>query len=231
MITAGTKHSTLLVTILIFVLTSALATFGADRQETTAAGSPKVVSVTQISHDGVSKANLLSDDTSLYVTESPATGHVVARLSLPSADRTVIPTAFQSVQALDISPDRTRLLVSPTRGGTGDSEFWTVPVRAGSPKRLGRLMGRDASWSADGLRVVFTKGSTLYIAKSDGTGDRALFTAPGSVFAPRFSPDGGRIVTGSHAGVVQVREVATGVRCAWPAMRRAAARMSSSVTA
>jgi Tol biopolymer transport system component len=154
---------------------------------------PAVTSVTKITHDGVSKTNLLSDDSNLYVTEWPAAHHVIARLSLERSDRSLVSSPFSNLQALDLSPDHTRLLVSPIRGGGGDSEFWTLPVASGSPERVGSLTGRDAAWSMDGQHLAFGKGSVLYLASATGTQVRELFTAAGSVFAPRFSPDGKRI--------------------------------------
>jgi Tol biopolymer transport system component len=154
---------------------------------------PTVTSVAQITHDGVSKTNLLSDDSNLYVTEWPAAHHVIAKVSLQRSDRSLVSSPFSNLQALDLSPDHTKLLVSPIHGGSGDNEFWTLPVGSGSPERIGSLTGRDATWSADGKQLVFAKASVLYLANATGTRVRELFTAKGSVFAPRFSPDGQRI--------------------------------------
>jgi Tol biopolymer transport system component len=154
---------------------------------------PRVTSVEQITHDGVSKTNLLSDDSNLYVTEWPAAHHVIAKLSLQRSDRSLISSPFSNLQALDLSSDHTKLLVSPIRGASTDNEFWTLPVANGSPERVGTLTGRDATWSADGQQLAFGKGSVLYLASPAGAQVRELFTANGSVFAPRFSPDGQRI--------------------------------------
>lgn len=154
---------------------------------------PRVTSVEQITHDGVSKTNLLSDDSNLYVTEWPAARHVIAKVSLQRSDRSLVSSPFSNLQALDLSPDHTKLLVSPIQGGSLDHEFWTLPVASGSPERVGTLTGRDAAWSVDGQHLAFGKGSVLYVASATGTQVRELFTANGSVFAPRFSPDGQRI--------------------------------------
>ena len=62
-----------------------------------------------------------------------------------------------------------------------------------APQRVGDLNGRDASWSADGKLLVFAKGPTVYLSDSAGIEEHELYTASGSVFAPRFSPDGQRI--------------------------------------
>jgi Tol biopolymer transport system component len=154
---------------------------------------PRVTSVEQITHDGVSKTNLLSDDSNLYVTEWPAAHHVIAKVSLQRSDRSLVSSPFSNLQALDLSRDHSKLLVSPIRGASTDNEFWTLPVASGSPERVGTLTGRDATWSADGQQLAFGKGSVLYLASAAGTQVRELFAANGSVFALRFSPDGQRI--------------------------------------
>ena len=176
----------------LLLLAAAVAAPCADNPKVAAVSQAGVTSVTQVTRDGVSKTNLLSDDTNLYVTEWPAARHIVAKVSLPDVNRSVISNAFPNVQALDVSADRSTLLVAPIQGG-GDSEFWTLPVNAGTPKRVGDVTGRDATWSADGHQLVFSKGSKLFIAAANGSSVREVYTAKGSVFAPRFSPDGKRI--------------------------------------
>src|SRR5207302_3626854 len=107
----------------ILVLVIALAAiFPWRHAQGSAVALPRVTSVTQITHDGFSKTSLLSDDSHLYVSESPAARHVIARVSLDNSDRTVIRSAFSDLQALDVSADHTKLLVSPVRGGSSDNE-------------------------------------------------------------------------------------------------------------
>jgi hypothetical protein len=100
-----------------FVAIAVRAGSCAEHPTEATAATPKVISVTQLTHDGVSKTNLLSDDSNLYVTERPFSGLVLAKFSLSGANRSVISSSFPNVQALDISPDRTSLLVSPVQGG------------------------------------------------------------------------------------------------------------------
>ncbi len=175
----------------IFLLIATGAVLSADHPKESVASQPTVTSVTQVTRDGVSKTNLLSDESNLYVTEWPAARHLVAKVSLSDANRSVISNAFPNVQALDISADHSKLLISPIGGG--DNEFWTLSVQGGSAKRLGDVTGRDASWSADGRQLAFGKGAKLYMGNADGSSAHELFSANGSVFAPRFSPDGNRI--------------------------------------
>ncbi len=155
--------------------------------------SVRVISVTEATHDGFSKTSLLADTDHLYVTEWPAAHHVIAKVSLKGSKRSVITSPFSNVQALDLSLDHNKLLVAPMKGGSGDNEFWILRTNTGSPERVGKISGRDATWSADAKYITFGKGSGLYLASSKGTHVRELFHANGSVYAPRISPDGLRI--------------------------------------
>jgi len=154
---------------------------------------PRVTAITQVTHDGYRKTNLLSDDSNLFVTELPEANRVVAKVTLPGSERSILPSPFASLQALDVSPDQSKLLVSSKSKTSGESEFWTLPVTAGKPARVGDLNGRDASWSVDGKQLVFVKDTDVFVSSPDGSHAHKIYTASGSVFAPRFSPDGKRI--------------------------------------
>jgi Tol biopolymer transport system component len=162
---------------------------------------PKVLAVYQITHDGVNKANLLSDGSNLYISESAGTHRLIARVSLQTADRSVVQTALTNLQALDISPDHKKILVSSTSSGSRANELWTLPMGVGAPVRFAELTGRDAAWSPDGHLLAFVKESTVYTANADGSSPHEVFQANGSVFAPRVSPDGKQIrfTTGNAA--------------------------------
>ncbi len=154
---------------------------------------PRVTAIKQITRDGYRKTNLLADDSQLFVTELPSTSRVIAKVSLPNSNRSILPTPFASLQALDLSPDRSKLLVSSSSKNSGDPELWTLPISSGSPQRIGDLNGRDGSWSPDGKLIAFATGTTLYVANSDGSQAHNLYSATGSIFAAHFSPDGSRI--------------------------------------
>jgi len=155
--------------------------------------SATVLAITQITHDGANKANLLSDGSTLYINESAAEHRLVAKVSLTTAHREVVQSSLSNLQALDVAPDRKTILVSSTQSSSSTGELWTLPVGTGAPARLADLTGRDAAWSGDGKLLAFVKDSTLYAASADGSSAHEVFTAKGSVFAPRISPDGKRI--------------------------------------
>jgi len=154
---------------------------------------PRVTAITQITHDGYPKTNLLADDSQLYVTELPAADRVIAKVTLPGSDRSLVPSPFSNLQVLDLSPDHSKLLISSTSKTTGESEFWTLPVAQGHPERVSDLSGRDGSWSADGRRLAFAKGSALCLSNAQGREAHPIYNASGSIFGVRFSPDGQRI--------------------------------------
>src|SRR5271165_202673 len=183
----------LLVGLTIAGLAVAGAYPGSSVRGATSLPAPRVTSITQITHDGYRKASLLADESALYVTEMPAANRVIARLSLTGSDRSVLPSTLASPEALDLSPDRSKLLVSSASAGSGDNDFWTLPLASGSPSRVGDLTGRDASWSMDGKQLAFTKGPAVYVSSADGAQAHQVYTANGSVFGLRFSPDGQRI--------------------------------------
>src|SRR5438270_4970235 len=182
----------LLLTIAVMIILSA------TRQQNMAYGAgngpaPRVVAITQVTHDGYRKSNLLADDAQLYGTELPTTNRVIAKVTRLGSERSVVASTLPSTQALDVSRDHSKLLVSSAPKGAAEPELWTLPVAAGTPQRLGDLSGRDASWSPDGKQIAFAKGSAVNIADADGSGAHKLYAAEGSVFAVRFSPDGQKV--------------------------------------
>ena len=171
---------------------------------------PHVTAVTQITQDGFHKTGLLADDSQLYVTELPAANRVIAKVTLPRSERSVLPSPFASLQALDLSPDHSKILVSSASKGSADPEFWTLPVASGPPERMGDLSGRDASWSTDGKYLALAKGPILYVASGNGAGPRAIYTAAGPVFGAQFSLDGAKIrftVSDTEANTTSLWEV------------------------
>jgi Tol biopolymer transport system component len=155
---------------------------------------PRVTAIKQITRDAVDKSGLVAGDGELYVTEQSGPYRVIAKFSLGGEKSVVQGSVFadHDMKAADLSADQTRMLVVVSNG-SGEGELWTAPVGAGPVQRFGELSGREGSWSADGKKLVFVKGSSLNVANGDGGQPRELYRANGSVFGARFSPDGARI--------------------------------------
>ncbi|MBW8870276.1 MAG: PD40 domain-containing protein, partial [Acidobacteriales bacterium] len=149
--------------------------------------------IEQVTNDGLTKTNLLSDGISLYVSEVSGRDHVVMKVSGRNESRMAIIGAFPGGRAFDISHDHSRLLMSPAKGTVRSQELWEVPISSGSPRRIGNLVASDATWSSDGEKLALVKDSDLLMASRGGTSVTKLATLNGRPFGPRFSPDGKRI--------------------------------------
>ena len=101
-----------------------------------------------------------------------------------------------------------RIAYSETRGlvpggGEYNWEIFTIPPAGGDPTRLtdNAISDTQPSWSADGRRLAFIRGSAyidqnqnVWTMRADGTHQRQVTHGPAAESAPSFSPGGGRIV-------------------------------------
>jgi len=76
--------------------------------------------------------------------------------------------------------------------------LWSIPLPAGEPRRLGSAEVQDADFFPDG-RIIFAKGTDLYVAEKDGSNPRKLISLAGNVWNPSVSPNGKRIVFTVHS--------------------------------
>jgi eukaryotic-like serine/threonine-protein kinase len=94
------------------------------------------------------------------------------------------------MQILGVSPDGNSLLISDQPGTAFDGPLWALPVLGGMPRRLGDAMGHAGAWSPDRSRLVYAKGTELFLAKGDGTESQSLAAMSGWPANLRWSPDG-----------------------------------------
>ena len=154
---------------------------------------PKVVKTIQITHDAVSKGNVLTDGSRLYISESTGMKEFVVQVSVTGGDTSLIPTPFGNTKMFDISPDHSRLLVAESLGPQDETQAWILPLPTGNPRHLSDIVAHWAAWSPDGNQLVFAKESDIFLANADGTNARKLITVSGRPWAIRFSPDGARL--------------------------------------
>jgi serine/threonine protein kinase/Tol biopolymer transport system component len=147
---------------------------------------PRILGSKQITNDGLQKLNLVTDGSRIYFMESSGTRQFAAQVS--TAGGQVAPIEATTFIA-DVSSDGSELLALPV--GPADNSFFSLPLPAGSPRRLGDIIGHYAVWAPNG-RLLFAKGNDLYLAEHDGTAPRKLVTAPDRPQYMQFSPDGTR---------------------------------------
>ena len=153
---------------------------------------PKVLGSVQITHDGVQKDKMVTDGPRIYFGEASGNGAALAQVSSTGGETAVFPVRADLAvypDLFDISPSRSELLLGRP-WVFGDGQLTTVPIPAGSPRRLGDIKAHDATWSPDGQKVLYANGSSLFLAKNDGTESRKLLSTAGTPLYPRWSPDG-----------------------------------------
>jgi serine/threonine protein kinase len=173
---------------------------------------PRVLSYTQITHDGrrkhptgVEMTGSVSDGARLFFTEGAGDDGlkpILAQVSSGGGETVPLNVPFDMSVILDISPNASELLVTSASDNPDmNNALWAVPALGGSPRRLGNVKSVFAAWSPDGNKLVYAQGSDLYIARSDGADSHKLVTVPGipgwvEPYIPdwvRWSPDGRRI--------------------------------------
>jgi Tol biopolymer transport system component len=92
-------------------------------------------------------------------------------------------------------------------------EIFTIPPQGGDPIRLthNTIPDTQPSWSADGRRLTFIRGSAyggqdqnVWTMRADGTHQRQVTHAHNPDFSPSFSPGGRRIVMSRRADILVV---------------------------
>ncbi len=154
---------------------------------------PQILSSMQITNDGQPKTGMATDGTRLYFSAHNGARNKVYEVSTAGGPVAQIATPVDSPVLLDISPDRSQLLVQSFSLLLPDLPLYSMPVLGSSPRRLGTLVAGDAAWAPDGVQIVYAQGTSLYLANADGTGSRKLAVLEGVGFRPRWSPDGRRV--------------------------------------
>jgi len=157
---------------------------------------PRVLQVVQLTQTGrvAIGYGVVTDGLRVYFTEGSGQDWSLAQVSVKGGTPqplNVTPPLF-SPTILDISPDRSQLLVEGGKVDAHDRPFWLIPVAGGAARPFGDVLGRAAAWSPDGKRIIFARGSALYRVNADGTDSRMLVDTPHDLAGSlRWAPAGG----------------------------------------
>jgi serine/threonine protein kinase len=159
---------------------------------------PRILATKQLTHDGLQKGGLQTDGSRIYFAETSGKNFFLAQVSIAGGEVARVNSGSSQPNLSSISPDGSELLGNV--GGFVTSQIWAFPVPAGSPRRIGDLIGHDPAWAPDG-RLYFGKENDIWVAEHDGSAPRKLLSAPEFPGGFRFAPDGAHFCfTLSNAG-------------------------------
>jgi eukaryotic-like serine/threonine-protein kinase len=147
---------------------------------------PRILGSKQITNDGLPKNGLVTDGNRIYFTENPPTRYSISQVSSAGGEVATVDVPIVNPIVLDVAPEQSELLV--TQANPFENPFWSMPVPAGSPRRLGDIAGHGAVWGPK-AKLVFAKGKDFYIAEHDGANAQKFATAPDFPDSISFSPD------------------------------------------
>src|SRR5262252_1758242 len=153
---------------------------------------PRMIGSKQITSDGFQKLGAMSDGSRLYLTESSSQNSFLVQVSTSGGEVAPLNVPLESPLISSVSPDGSELLLSLITNAGAATPFWSLPLPAGSPRRLGSVVGHDANWGPRG-QLLFGKGNDIYIAEHDGSAPRKILTAPDFPGFITLSPDATRI--------------------------------------
>ncbi|HUE23033.1 MAG TPA: winged helix-turn-helix domain-containing protein [Bryobacteraceae bacterium] len=154
----------------------------------------RLVQVVQLTQTGqIELGNgVATDGTRVYFTQRDSGRWSLAQVSVEGGTPLPLPLPLEqplsNPDILDISPDRSNLLVSSGAGTEPERPFWVVPTAGGSSRRVGDVAGHAGAWSRDGNHIVFARGAALFLVGADGTDSRKLLDTPGIPSSIRWAP-------------------------------------------
>jgi Tol biopolymer transport system component/DNA-binding winged helix-turn-helix (wHTH) protein len=159
-------------------------------------GMPAVANIVRLTNDRTAKKSIngtVTDGLHLYFMEvgPSGSGSGIAQVSAMGGETTWITTSLKDALAiLDISPDKSKLLLVAGGGGIDSNEFWVQPLPAGTPRRVGSFQAFTADWTPDGSHIIYSYQHKIAIVNEDGSDPHTIAAIPGPAAWFRYSPDG-----------------------------------------
>jgi Tol biopolymer transport system component len=183
---------------------------------------PQIMRYAQVTRDSQAKVSsyvsellspMVSDGSQLYFLAGPLGNKRLMQVSTAGGETSSFASPIGIRRIVAASANRHELLVLSSAGDAlpSESPLIVLPLPAGAPHRVGDILAHDASWSADGTKIVYANGHELYVANSDGTESRRLAALPNRAWWPRWSPDGQvvRFTILNELGVASLWEVSS----------------------
>jgi Tol biopolymer transport system component len=163
---------------------------------------PRILGYKQLTDDGQGKLGafagtpppLVTDGSRIYFNEVSGARVMIEEVSVSGGDEISLDSDLKEPLVLaDISPDRSRLLVTQFFQRSADQQLFTLALPSGSARALENTTGHSGAWSPDGKQICYAQGNRLFVSSADGGGSRLLAEFPGTPSWPRWSRDGSRL--------------------------------------
>lgn len=155
---------------------------------------PKVTGLEQLTHSGRVDPwpRLVTDGVSIYFLERQGDRWNLMRTSVAGGESQILPTPSKNAVALDVSPDRTKLLIGSFEERESRMPLWIWPVSGGAFRRVGDITAYAALWHPNGRQIVYSEDDGIYICDVDGANARKFVATDEYVggWAWAWSPDG-----------------------------------------
>jgi len=143
---------------------------------------PKLAGVVHITNFGKVDpfSQALNDGSKVFFAERTGGSRTLAMIPRQGGESAFVWTSVENLLIHDIDRLHSRLLVTSGSSETG-SPLWIVSSAGGSAQRLGEVMANSAAWSPEQQRITYSLDADLYVANSDGSHSRKIFSGPGVV--------------------------------------------------
>jgi Tol biopolymer transport system component/DNA-binding winged helix-turn-helix (wHTH) protein len=153
---------------------------------------PRVLTIIPVTHDGMQKADPVTDGELLYFSEGNG-GHNWKLFQVPVAGGdTLALGSYAKPRPYEISRNRSELLAGVDWDGLHkmEPEITIIPLPNGPPRRLG-IFATWAAWSHDEKRVIYaTPTGKIFSATRGAANIQKLAEVEGFISHLRLSPDG-----------------------------------------
>ena len=153
------------------------------------------INLTATPHESESSPSVAPDGTWLVFDCMPG----ICRMNADGSGRRVLTSQGFSPA---ISPDGQRIAYSRPDG------LYVMNADGSEARKLSARSAGSHTWSPDGMWIAFEcydeAGGAICLIRSDGSGERVLFSVPGGICCPAWSPDGRFLAVWQGSGVLMV---------------------------